>query len=236
MNIAVAHIEAGDISGTLDEQVRHAITKLAHLHIATNDAALERLRRMGENPRFMANFGSPDVEVVEVFGNGGANGVDLAQTGSGMPLNIADDFMVVMYHPVWQDALEEGKLARQTRAVLEAVHELAIPAIWFWPNADVGGEEISHELRIFRDQMREHKIRFMRYLPPRIFIKLLGWHQRELLPRRAGGQYWLSPAGSSAGRKRRRCRPRRTSDRRSDQAPIRGRSLRSIDFVSRRRY
>jgi UDP-hydrolysing UDP-N-acetyl-D-glucosamine 2-epimerase len=174
MNIPVAHIEGGDISGTLDENVRHAITKLSHLHIATNAAAEERLRRMGEDPHFIVNFGSPDVEVVDVFGNGNGNSVDLAQTGSGTPLDVGEDFMMVMYHPVWQDALEEGKLARQTRLVLEAVHALAMPAIWFWPNADVGSEEISHELRVFRDRTNEHKIHFMRYLPPRMFVKLLG--------------------------------------------------------------
>lgn len=174
MNIPVAHIEGGDISGTLDESVRHAITKLSHVHIATNKDAEQRLVRLGEDPKNIFNFGSPDVEVANVFGNERDDGVDFAQTGSGMPIALDEAFLMVMYHPVWQDSIEEGRLARQTQILLDAVQASGLPAIWFWPNADVGGEEISHTLRIFRDTSKKHRIRFMRYLPPRSFVKLLG--------------------------------------------------------------
>jgi UDP-hydrolysing UDP-N-acetyl-D-glucosamine 2-epimerase len=172
MNIPVAHIEGGDLSGTLDECIRHAITKLSHIHIATNNDARERLLRMGEDPRYVFNFGSPDIEVVHSAVQKGES-VDFTQTGSGAPINPDEDFLMVMYHTVWQEALEEGRIAAQTKMLLNVVHDAQLPVVWFWPNADVGAEEIAHELRIFRDLTEKHKIRFSRYLPPRMFISLL---------------------------------------------------------------
>jgi UDP-N-acetylglucosamine 2-epimerase len=77
---------------------------------------------------------------------------------------------MVMYHPVSTDG---DKISEQTRELIRAIYELDIPTIWFWPNVDAGAEEISHELRIFNDKVKNHKIKFMRYLPPTKFISLL---------------------------------------------------------------
>src|SRR5712691_9411176 len=63
LNTTVAHIEGGDVSGSIDESVRHAITKLAHIHFVTNDDAQRRVLAMGEDPRYVFNTGSLDVEL-----------------------------------------------------------------------------------------------------------------------------------------------------------------------------
>src|SRR3954471_13026754 len=63
LNITIAHIEGGDVTGSIDESVRHAITKLAHFHFVTNDDAYRRVLRMGEDPRYVFNTGSLDVEL-----------------------------------------------------------------------------------------------------------------------------------------------------------------------------
>ncbi|OFZ50370.1 MAG: UDP-N-acetyl-D-glucosamine 2-epimerase, UDP-hydrolysing, partial [Bacteroidetes bacterium RIFCSPHIGHO2_02_FULL_44_7] len=169
LQIPIAHIEGGDITGSIDESVRHAITKLSHIHFATNEDARKRILRMGENPKSVFNFGSPEIEVVQRIVNGNHH-VDFSQTGSGAPFDIKQDFLMVMYQPV---TTETERLAEYTRMILEAVHETAIPTLWFWPNFDTGAEEISHTLRVFRDQTKDHKIHFTRYLPPRDFIWLL---------------------------------------------------------------
>src|SRR3989338_1213319 len=62
MNIPLAHIEGGDVTGTIDESVRHAITKLAHLHFPTNELSKERIIKMGEDPKQVHNVGSLDIE------------------------------------------------------------------------------------------------------------------------------------------------------------------------------
>lgn len=173
MNIPVAHIEGGDVSGTLDESIRHAITKLAHLHFVTNEDAYKRLVRMGENPKHVHYFGSPDVEVASVLARSPIDERRMKVTGSGATFNPKDDYLMVMYHSVWADALQKKRLAEHTKILLQVVHKLDMPALWFWPNIDVGAEDIAHELRRFNDTVKEHKIRFMRYVPPRLFLPLL---------------------------------------------------------------
>lgn len=168
MNIPIAHIEGGDVSGTLDESVRHAVTKLAHIHFVTNEPAKKRVLAMGENPKHVFNFGSPDVETAKVLAERTAK-FDLSKTGSGAAFD-AKEYNLVMFHPV---TTEVEHMKKYTEELLVAIHSSRVPAIWFWPNFDAGAEEISHVLRTFRDQEPNHQIRFMRYLPPHHFIALL---------------------------------------------------------------
>jgi len=167
MNIPLAHIEGGDLSGTIDESVRHAITKLAHIHFATNNEALLRLYRMGENPKYVFNFGSPDLEVPHALG---ISPPDLSVTGSGAVLDLSKEYIIVLYHSV---VSELDSIVPDTQHVLQAVHGLGMQTVWFWPNFDVGSEQISRQLRIFNDQIHNHKIRFMRYLHPEEWFGLL---------------------------------------------------------------
>lgn len=167
MNISIAHIEGGDLSGTIDESVRHAVTKLSHIHFATNDDAVDRLKKMGENPEYIFNFGSPDLEVPLKLG---MVSPDITVTGSGALLDLSKEYIVVLYHPV---AGEVNDVVVHTKALLSAVHDLAVQTVWFWPNFDVGSEQISRQLRIFSDHVHNHKIRFMRYLHPEEWFGLL---------------------------------------------------------------
>jgi len=64
LNILVSHIEGGDLTGSIDESVRHAVTKLSHIHFVTNELSRQRVLRMGENPQYVFNLGSPDLELV----------------------------------------------------------------------------------------------------------------------------------------------------------------------------
>lgn len=169
MSILVAHIEGGDISGSIDESVRHAITKLSHLHFATNMPAKKRILSMGENPSYVFNFGSPEIEVVDKLSKK-TNKIELKNTGSGATIDLTKGYLMVMYHP---DVNDVKNVHLNTQKILKAVHALKIPTLWFWPNADAGAEDISQELRIFKDEVAGHKIRFMRYLGPREFIWLL---------------------------------------------------------------
>ncbi len=169
MNIPIAHIEGGDVSGTIDESVRHAITKLSHIHFTTNKPAKKRVLQMGEDKKYVFNFGSPEIEIVQRISKGNHH-VDLGKTGSGASFNAKDDYLMVMYHPV---TTEVEKIKEYVKILLKAIYELNMPTLWFWPNFDAGAEEISQELRVFKDYVDDHKIRFMRYLPPKDFIWLL---------------------------------------------------------------
>lgn len=172
MNITLAHIEGGDISGTIDESIRHAITKLSHYHFTTNGDSKKRVIKMGEAKSRVFNFGSPDIEVVRnvsekpIF----SRKLDMTRVGSGANFNQENDFLMVMYHPVTS---ETEAIAENTKNLLEAINELKVQALWFWPNFDAGAEKISHEIRSFKERMKDIKIRFLRYLPPREFLSLL---------------------------------------------------------------
>ncbi|MFQ5661952.1 MAG: UDP-N-acetylglucosamine 2-epimerase [Candidatus Paceibacteria bacterium] len=169
MNIPIAHIEGGDVSGTLDEAVRHSITKLAHIHFPTNDQSKKRIISMGENKKYIFNFGSPDIEMIEKMLKSRKT-FNISKTGSGAGVNLKDEFIIVMYHPVSTDV---KILSENTKNLLNAVHETGTQALWFWPNVDLGSEEISHEMRMFSDKVSDHKIRFMRYLEPEQFSYIL---------------------------------------------------------------
>lgn len=170
LNISVAHIEGGDLSGNIDESVRHAITKLSHFHFVTNEQAYKRVINMGEDPHCVFNIGAPELEMInsnclplsvdEIINNIGV-GADISMNGK---------YIIVMQHPVTS---EFGNNYYNIEKTLKAVYDLDIAAVWFWPNIDAGTDEVSKALRIFREKHNNYKIRFIKYLPPDIFLRLL---------------------------------------------------------------
>ena len=170
LNLTIAHIEGGDVTGSIDESVRHAITKLAHLHFVTNADAHRRVLLMGEDPRYVFNTGSLDVEL--------ASRVDTAITserlnsfGVGHPIDVDQPFLMVVQHPVTTERDNREHL----ETTLRAVAALDIPAIWFWPNADAGTGEMSDSLRHMREQHPEltARMRFITNVPADTFVALL---------------------------------------------------------------
>ena len=170
LNKTIAHIEGGDLSGTVDESVRHAITKLAHIHFVTNEAAKKRVIKMGEDPKFVFNVGSPDVEFVATLPKT-FDGRAVNNAGLGSHIDIKKDFIVVMYHPVTTE--KNNRAAAET--LLGVIDSLNIPAVWFWPNNDAGTNEISKAIRVFREdgKIKNNKIHFVTDLLPEDFIGLL---------------------------------------------------------------
>lgn len=169
LNIPVAHIEGGDVSGTIDESVRHAITKLSHIHFPTNEQSAGRVRRMGENPKYVFNVGSSDIEFAA------KNKFRVSEKlinylGVGDVIDIDKQFLVATQHPVTS---EVGRNRKHVEETLRAVFELKIPCIWFWPNVDAGTDEVSKGIRSFRETRNPKHMRFLKYLPPQQFIGLL---------------------------------------------------------------
>jgi len=168
-NIPCAHIEGGDVTGSIDETVRHAVTKLCHIHFATNEQAKNRLVRMGEDPRYVFNFGSPEIEALDYYLKQEPDLSVLKKSGSGKNLNL-DDFMIVMFHPVTNQI---NKLSHQVKTLYEAVADRGISTIWFYPNFDAGSEIIAQELRKLSAADVSGMVYFSRYLSPDVFSWLL---------------------------------------------------------------
>ena len=169
LNIPLAHIEGGDTAGNLDEGIRHAITKISHIHFSTNESSRKRIIRMGENPRFVFNVGSPEVEFVARLKSKMQSRL-VNYWGVGDAIDLRKAYLLVMNHPVMT---EYGKNRKNTEELLGAIHEVNIPTVWFWPNVDAGADEISKAIRTFRETANPKNIRFIKYLPPEDFYGLL---------------------------------------------------------------
>jgi UDP-hydrolysing UDP-N-acetyl-D-glucosamine 2-epimerase len=172
MNIPVAHVQGGEVTGSIDEKVRHAVTKLSDLHFVSNNKAAERVIRMGEDPDRVFVTGCPSVDLVADVVREPANHVDVFERYNGVGHRFDPDrgYLVVMQHPVtteYHDALH------QIQETLAAIEALAYPAFWFWPNVDAGSDRISRAIRHFRESRDVPFIYFFKNLAPEDFLRLL---------------------------------------------------------------
>ena len=168
LNKTVAHIEGGDVTGTIDESVRHAITKLAHIHFVTNEDSYRRVLQMGENPAFVFPVGSPDIEFAASVKRKPDQAM-MNRIGVGAYIDLAKPYLLVIQHPV----TSEPDNLENVMSTLRAVHALGVQALWFWPNPDAGTDGISKGIRRFREHTPAPQIRFVIDLHPRDFIALL---------------------------------------------------------------
>jgi UDP-hydrolysing UDP-N-acetyl-D-glucosamine 2-epimerase len=173
MNITVAHTMGGEISGTIDESIRHAVTKLSHLHFPANVQAAERIIRMGEDRDSVHVVGCPRIDVVaEIARTDGHLGSEdwLEREGAGAHITLGEPFLLVSQHPV---TTEYGSGEQQITETLMALHELRMPTIMLWPNADAGSEDIARGMRKFREKYRPDYIRFYKNFPIETYVRLM---------------------------------------------------------------
>ena len=173
MNIPLAHTMGGEVTGTIDESIRHAITKLAHVHFPANQEAADRIIRLGEMPDAVHVVGCPRMDLVaEVIASGGAN-LDadwLEREGVGGHISVDEPFLLVSQHPV---TTEYGHAEEQIFETLMALEELQMPTIMLWPNPDAGSEDLSRGMRKFREHHKPDYIRFYKNFPVETFLRLM---------------------------------------------------------------
>jgi UDP-hydrolysing UDP-N-acetyl-D-glucosamine 2-epimerase len=170
MNIPVAHTQGGEVSGSIDESVRHAVTKLAHVHFPATELARQRVIGMGEDPAWVFNVGCPSIDLVARTEPGLRRDVLEQFGGTGAPVDPEQPFLLVMQHPV---TTEYGHGLDQVNTTLEAVAELGMQTLVFWPNVDAGSEDVAKGIRTFRELGRANGFHFFRNLPPEVFVKLM---------------------------------------------------------------
>jgi UDP-hydrolysing UDP-N-acetyl-D-glucosamine 2-epimerase len=171
MNIPLAHTMGGEVSGNIDESIRHAVTKFAHVHFPASEGAARRIVQLGEDPDNVHVVGCPRMDLVaEVLADGGDGLSDLFATGVGGSFSLDEPFLLVSQHPV---TTEYGDGKRQIQETLKAVQALDVPAIVLWPNADAGSEHIAAGIRQFREHNDDSKLHFFKNLPTSDYIKLM---------------------------------------------------------------
>ncbi|MFT7005497.1 MAG: UDP-hydrolyzing UDP-N-acetyl-D-glucosamine 2-epimerase [Sulfurimonas sp.] len=174
MNIRIVHTMGGEVTGTIDESIRHAITKFAHIHFPANEDSRERIIKMGEDEKFVFNVGCPRTDLVsdELKNNSYEVLKDLFKTygGVGKEFDLKQPYLLVSQHSV---TTEFGNNRWQIEQTLTALEELSIPVIMLWPNADAGGDDISKGIRTYREKYNPKWLHLFKNLPTHIYIHLM---------------------------------------------------------------
>jgi len=173
MNLPVVHIQGGEVTGSVDEKVRHAVTKLSNLHLVSTKKAAERVQAMGEPADTVHVTGCPSLDLAaramelppittdELFQQYG---------GTGAIFDLEQPFLMVLQHPV---TTEYDDARRDVIETLEAVHATGLPTLWFWPNVDAGSDGTSKGIRVFREAQKPGQMHFFKNVSPADFLRLL---------------------------------------------------------------
>jgi UDP-hydrolysing UDP-N-acetyl-D-glucosamine 2-epimerase len=171
-NRPVAHVQGGEVSGSIDERVRHAVTKLSDLHLVATARAREFIIRMGENPEAVFLTGGPDIDLAANVAERPELDFDPFERygGVGERFGLDDGYVVVAQHPVTTSY--DAARAHVTET-LHAIRDLDVPALWFWPNVDAGSDGTSKGIRTFRELERPARMHFFRHMAPEDFLRLV---------------------------------------------------------------
>lgn len=175
MNIPVAHTQGGEVTGSIDENVRHAITKLSHIHFPATERAHGFLLRMGEQPDTVHLTGCPSIDIL--IDNDLSLPEDIFQRnqGVGARIDLSRPYIVVMQHPV---TTEYGDGLAQINATLKAVDRVGrkgMQVVWLWPNADAGSDDVAKGLRVFRERHNPDYLALVRNFDVEDYARILNY-------------------------------------------------------------
>ena len=173
MNIPLVHVQGGEITGSIDEKVRHAVTKLADTHFVSTPKAAERVIRMGERPDRVHITGCPSIDLAKQAIEHPTLSIESLferYGGVGSRFDVTKGYLVVMQHPV---TTEYEQSRRHIEETLHAIRELNRPTLWFWPNVDAGSDGTSTGIRAFRENHHLPHIHFFKNMRPEDFIQVL---------------------------------------------------------------
>jgi UDP-hydrolysing UDP-N-acetyl-D-glucosamine 2-epimerase len=170
MNIPLAHTQGGEVTGSIDESVRHAVTKLAHIHFPATKQSAEYLVRMGEDPATVHFTGCPSIDLIAGLDLKLPPDIFTRYHGVGAPLDAKQPYLVVLQHPV---TTEYGQGFAQINETLKAVEGLGMQTAWLWPNVDAGSDDVSKGLRMYRERAQPKWLHLYRNFPPEDYARLI---------------------------------------------------------------
>jgi UDP-hydrolysing UDP-N-acetyl-D-glucosamine 2-epimerase len=169
MNICIVHIQGGEVSGSIDESARHAISKLAHFHFPSTKRSADYLVRMGENPDAILGVGCPSSDIARELSPTLTSEL-INNTGSGSVIDIAKPFLLVVFHPT---TTTYGGERKQVEEILLALSRIQMQTLMLWPNIDAGADHISKAIRLFRDREAPTWLRTITNLTPEQYLNVL---------------------------------------------------------------
>ncbi len=177
MNIHVAHTQGGEVTGTIDESIRHALTKLSHLHFVASDQSRERVIKMGEDENYVFNVGCPATDLLlETPALSAAESIEkLNETiiKTKEKFDPEKPYLLVLQHPV---TTEFSNVENQIGETMEALREFADhQIIMLWPNIDAGSDDISRLIRKYLNttELNTPNVKIVKHIPSDLFVNLL---------------------------------------------------------------
>jgi UDP-hydrolysing UDP-N-acetyl-D-glucosamine 2-epimerase len=178
MNIPIAHTMGGERTGTIDESIRHAITKFSNIHFPANSDSSERIIKMGEDPSSVYTVGCPRNDYVLKCLNNISNGEFISSSkifekykGVGVEFDLdSEAYLLVSFHPV---TTEFGSNKNHIKELLSALSQMKMKTIMIWPNADAGSDEISKEIRTLRENNNSDWLHLFVNLPIDVYVQLM---------------------------------------------------------------
>lgn len=173
MNIHVAHIQGGEITGTIDEHLRHAVTKLSHLHFASDEISKKRICALGERPEHVFNFGCPSADILVStpeysFTKLKEELSPIVKKKSWLE-SLSQDFFLLIHHPVTTEYEVNGT---EMHEVLNALKHFSNPIFILWPNIDAGAEQIVEEIKKF-ERENDERIGVVNNMSIELFINVM---------------------------------------------------------------
>ena len=169
MNLCIVHVQGGEVSGSIDESARHAMSKFSHFHYPSTQRAADYLVRMGEASKSILGVGCPSSDIALGLERNLKSEI-VNSRGSGAKIDVTKPFLLTVFHPT---TTEYGEESHQVEELLAALDGIRMPTIFLWPNIDAGSDHISKALRVFRGQPGVNWLRTLTNLSPENYLQVL---------------------------------------------------------------
>ncbi|MES2281948.1 MAG: UDP-N-acetylglucosamine 2-epimerase [Pseudomonadota bacterium] len=171
LNIPLVHLQGGEVSGNIDDRVRHAITKLADIHFVSSEDSKKRVIEMGEDPLYVYNYGCPAMDVLVHEDLSVSNESMTKYLGVGRPIDWTKPYVLMVQHPV---TTSYGHGFSQVSSSLQALKSLVnLQKIVMWPNVDAGSDDVSKGIRHFRELNMQEPIYYYKNFSPEDYARVI---------------------------------------------------------------
>lgn len=171
LNIPLVHLQGGEISGNIDDRVRHAITKLADIHFVASNLSAERVISMGEDARYVFNYGCPAMDVLANEDMSISHELMGRYLGVGRPLDWTKPYILMVQHPVTTSYGHGFEEVSQTLHALKSIPDMQ--KVVMWPNVDAGSDDVSKGIRHFREFNMDEPIYYYKNFSPEDYARIV---------------------------------------------------------------
>lgn len=170
MNIPVCHLMGGELTGSIDEKVRHSLTKLSDYHFPCTKRSKKIITQMGENPKNIWNVGCPSIDLAKKVNLKKSVNLQRYDFGRGFKVDLKKRYIVILIHPDTKKYKENKHLISETCKSLKGID---VQVIWLWPNIDAGADLIAKTVGDFADKNKDIKINFYKHFEPEDYLRII---------------------------------------------------------------